>query len=101
MNTSGTTKIFLHGITLKRANSIIAQGPDPQYREPADLLPSGGFCVMEVQSSHPIGSPEEYAQRKAMNFPNEGGPVILEMEIPEVIAELSKTPTGDYQFDYG
>ena len=54
-----------------------------------------------------MGTPEGYARLKAKNFPHEGGPVILELEVPvEVIAVLeadtlaeSAMLSGDACFD--
>lgn len=101
MSNPATTRTFLHGTTLERANAIIAHGPDPKYREPGDILPSCGFCVYDGEGPFPLGSPECYARSKAKNYPSEGGAVILELDIPVDIARLSTIPTGDYQFDVG
>lgn len=38
-----------------------------------------------------IGAPEQYARAKAGNFPNEGGPVILEVEVPGWIVDILRT----------
>ena len=101
MSNPATTRTFLHGTTLNRANAIVTHGPNPKYREPGDILPSYGFCVYDNEGPFPLGSPEFYARSKANNYPSEGGPVILEMDIPVDIARLSMTPTGEYQFDDG
>ena len=50
--------------------------------------------------------PEEYAALKAANFPREGGPVILAVDVPREIALLAEIPwlplsRGLVQFDFG
>jgi hypothetical protein len=37
----------------------------------------------------PFGTPEQYARRKARAFPNEGGPAILEVEVPNETVSLA------------
>ena len=36
-----------------------------------------------------MGTPEEYALRKAARFPNEGGPVILAVDVPDDLIALA------------
>ncbi len=45
-----------------------------------------------------MGSPEEYANGKAVLFPNEGGPAILEMEVPLEIVRLGIEQDGEIRF---
>jgi hypothetical protein len=107
---SPATIILHHGTTLHRAQRIIVDGPDAYYVEPG----SGGVRAEPPEFSttrldHPValGRSERYARGKALNFPNEGGPVILEMEVPaHVIAILEADPiaagkmaSGDTCFD--
>jgi hypothetical protein len=35
-----------------------------------------------------MGTPEGYARLKAANFPNEGGPVIIEMAVPPELIDV-------------
>jgi hypothetical protein len=35
-----------------------------------------------------MGHPEDYARLKATNFPTEGGPVILEIDVPAWIVDV-------------
>jgi hypothetical protein len=58
MSNPATIRTFLHGTTLKRANAIIANGPNPKYREPGDILPSNGFCIYDSDGPFPFGTPE-------------------------------------------
>jgi len=53
-----------------------------------------------------VGSAEEYAIRKAANFPGEGGPAVLAIEVPDAIVELTfdafvPRSQGLVQFDRG
>lgn len=80
--------ILLHGTTRQRAERIAASGPDPNFVEPA----GGGIKAREFSAyteGGPFiyGPPEEYACRKDRQFPHEGGPVILRMEVPDELVE--------------
>jgi len=53
-----------------------------------------------------FGTPEEYAQGKAREFPNEGGPVILAVDVPDDIVQRAVNAwfplsQGLVQFDPG
>jgi hypothetical protein len=53
-----------------------------------------------------LGTPEEYARRKAALFPNEGGPVTLAVDVPDDILAVAVDPyfplsQGVVQFDPG
>lgn len=53
-----------------------------------------------------FGSPEDYARGKAKEFPDEGGPVILVIDVPEEIVQKAATEwfplsQGLVQFDLG
>lgn len=54
-----------------------------------------------------LGTPEEYARLKAAGFPEEGGPVILAIEVPDDIIKLAidevylPLSQGVVQFDEG
>lgn len=105
MTPAPTTIILHHGTTLHRAQRIVAIGPDPNYVEPGGVRrwDEPGFSARRVDIQvNAVGSPEEYARLKASNFPNEGGPVILEMEVPvEVIAVLEADPLAKFAMDSG
>lgn len=53
-----------------------------------------------------LGSPASYARGKARQFPNEGGPVILAVEVPEELVQRAVNfyfplSQGLVQFDRG
>lgn len=62
---------------------------------------------MTVLGSVPLfGSPEDYARGKAKEFPDEGGPVILEVDVPDnvvhkAVSEWFPLSQGLVQFDLG
>jgi len=99
--------ILHHGTTRHRAARIMAQGPDPDFIEPGGGPRAEGFSTCLAIGPFPLGTPEEYARRKATGFPDEGGPVILAVEVPEDIVTLAVDEVyfppsqGIVQFDEG
>jgi hypothetical protein len=95
-----------HGATRYRAQRIISTGPDPQYCEPGSQAPAGGFSTSVAAGPFYFGTPAEYASGKDQQFANEGGPVILEIDVPDDIVAKAVTPwfplsQGLVQFDPG
>ena len=91
--------ILWHGTTRDCANRIVAMGPDEQFVEPGahprDV--AGGFSTTLAGHVPRPGDPscEEYARFKAKNIPNEGGPAIVEVEVPDGIVDLVRVhPVG-------
>jgi hypothetical protein len=83
--------ILHHGTTLQRARAIEANGPDPHFREPgAGGLPTAeGFStVIGDGRSCSTGTPEVAARNKHALFPEEGGPAILEVAVPDWIMAI-------------
>ena len=98
--------ILLHGTTRRRAEQILALGPDPRFREPGGQATEDGFSMYLDQGPFLFGDPDEYAHGKAREFPDEGGPVILVLEVPDVIVQNAATDwfplnQGLVQFDPG
>ena len=81
--------ILLHGTTLLRAKRIEAYGPDPKFVEPGDAAEAEEFSTYLDIGPFPLGTPEEYARCKATLFPNEGGPVILAVDVPDDVIALA------------
>ncbi len=90
-----------HGTTRQRAEAILRDGPNPNFVEPGGLYPDGGFHVAPAEGASWSGSPEEYAIRKAAIFADEGGPAVVEIEVPESIARMSIDAGGDMRFERG
>jgi hypothetical protein len=102
MAPEGPTRLLLHGTTLRRAETILRNGPDPNYREPGDQLRRYEFSMAPAEGPFPIGTPEHYARRKSTNFPAEGGPAILEVEVPTEITVLGDNGSGaEFLFEFG
>lgn len=100
MSTGGQRIVLRHGTTRKRAEAILLNGPDPTFIEPGGSPPASGFSTARLEGPHPYGSPEVVAAGKARNFPNEGGPAILEIEVPEHIVQMAELQ-GEVRFDPG
>lgn len=101
MGTGGRTRILRHGTTRQRAEAILRDGPDVNFREPGGLEPAWGFSTAPLGNPDTVGIPEEYATRKAALFPNEGGPAILEIEVPEGIIKIATDVGGEVRFEPG
>lgn len=99
--------ILLHGTTRQRANLIDANGPDPDFFEPGGNSRAESFSTCLEAGPFPLGTPEDYARKKAAAFPTEGGAAILAVEVPDDIIALAVDPVffplsqGVVQFDEG
>lgn len=99
--------ILLHGTTRLRALRIVALGPDPNYRETADVPRAEGFSTCLESGPFPLGRPADYARCKALAFPFEGGPVIIRIDVPDEVVDLAideiyfPLSQGVVQFDEG
>lgn len=98
--------ILLHGTTRARAERIRQRGPDPAYQEPGGQEPAGGFSMNVAAGPFLFGHPEDYARNKARSYPEEGGPVILAVDVPDEVVYLAVNDwfplsQGLVQFDQG
>lgn len=98
--------ILLHGTTRRRAEQIIQQGPNPRYVEPGGRPTQDGFSMNLEGGPFHFGTPEEYARGKDAEFPGEGGPVILVVDVPDEVVrraanEWYPLSQGLVQFDLG
>jgi hypothetical protein len=98
--------VLLHGTTRYRARLIRAHGPDPKFVEPGSRTVAESFSTYLEQGPFLFGLPEEYACRKAADFPSEGGAAILAVDVPERIIALAinewfPLSQGLVQFDVG
>ncbi len=78
--------LYHHGTTRHRAEAIIKNGPDAKYRETGGTESAEGFSVAPAFGPFDNGEPIEYARLKAKLFPAEGGPAIVEFNIPDEMA---------------
>jgi hypothetical protein len=91
-------RLLRHGTTRRRAEAILRDGPNPNFLEPGSQEKAGRFSAAPLEGPFPVGTPEFYAERKAALFPDEGGPAVLEIEVPEVIAQRTDDTGGEYRF---
>src|SRR6266581_7411802 len=99
---SGTVfRILRHGTTRQRAVSIVQNGPNTSFTEPGGADPARGFSTCPAQGPFPYGTPENYAAGKANLFPAEGGPAIVEIEVPDDIVALAIDAGGEFRFEPG
>jgi hypothetical protein len=77
--------VLLHGTTRHRAERLLTRGPDPAFVEPGGGSTAEGFSTCLEAGPFPLGTPSDYARRKAALFPDEGGPAILVMDVPDDI----------------
>ncbi len=97
---------LLHGTTRLRAEQIVRAGPNPRFQEPGGHAFADGFSMTLEAGPFPFGMPWEYARGKAREFPAEGGPVILAVDVPDEIVrravnEWFPLDQGLVQFDIG
>ncbi len=98
--------ILLHGTTRFRAEQIQQQGPNARFQESGGQAWEDGFSLSLETGPFLFGTPEEYAHGKARAFPDEGGPVILVVDVPEDIVQRAVNEwfpisQGLVQFDAG
>ena len=99
---SGTPcRTLWHGTTRKRAESILRDGPNARFLEPGGFEKAGGFSTAPPHGPYPYGDPRNVAAGKAALFPNEGGPAILEIEVPEAIIASAIIELGEVRFESG
>jgi hypothetical protein len=88
-----------HGTTRLRAEHLLQNGPDPKLVVGGDTVE--GLSTALPHGPYPLGDPRDYALGKARLFPQEGGPAILEIDVPESIAALALHPDGEVWFGVG
>jgi hypothetical protein len=98
---------LLHGTTRQRAEQIMVDGPNPDFTEPGGGPRADAFSTCLESGPFPLGTPQEYARGKAAGFPNEGGPAILVVDVPDNVVALAVDEVyfplsqGVVQFDRG
>lgn len=98
--------VLLHGTTLERAKRILTTGPDPLFIEPGGHEKAGGVSMCLKGGPFPLGRPEDYACGKTKQFPQESGPAIVAVNVPDEIIDLATNDffprsQGVVQFDEG
>ncbi len=98
MASPGQGRILWHGTTRRRAEAILRNGPDPKFREPGGPYQAEGFSTAFPHGPYLFGDPRVVAFGKAALFPEEGGPAILEIEVPEEIVALAQNEVSEIRF---
>jgi len=99
-NSAGKVNVRLrHGTTVLRAEHIMQHGPDPNWIVGGDV--ANGFSTAPTDAPFLLGDPSDYARGKARLFPQEGGPAILEVDVPTSIVNLAVHPGGEVWFGKG
>ncbi len=80
---------LLHGTTRARAKSIEEHGPDIHFVEPGGVDSAENFSFTVEGTPSAIGESRTYARGKAAAFPNEGGPAILAVDVPEEVVGMA------------
>ena len=92
MTAPQSSVILHHGTTLHRAERLQQTPPDPDFSRAGWKSIRPGRRVLgqssPVKPDVGLGSAEHYARMKAANFPEEGGPVILEVEVLMWIVDI-------------
>ena len=74
---------LLHGTTLARAEWIAQHGPDVNFVEPGGVGIAENFSFTTEGTPSALGASVAYALGKATGFPNERGPAVVVVNVPE------------------
>ncbi len=76
---------LLHGTTRTRAESIVQRGPDATFVEPGGSGIAENFSFTAEGTPSAVGDSRAYARGKATAFPNELGPAIVAVDVPDEV----------------
>jgi len=79
----------------------VRNGPDVKFVEPGGIDPARGFSTCPIVGPATVGTPEQYADGKAKNFPHEGGPALVEIDVPVAVIDLAIDAGGEIRFEPG
>jgi hypothetical protein len=99
MASAGQGVVLWHGTTRQRAEAILRGGPDVNFLEPGSFEKAGGFSTAPSHGPYPFGDPKEIALSKAALFAEEGGPAILEVDVPQEIVALAIYEVAEIRFE--
>ena len=80
---------LLHGTTLTRAASIFQHGPDVNFVEPGEVGIAENFSFTAEGTPSAVGDSLSYARGKATGFPNEFGPAVVAVDVPEEVVRMA------------
>jgi hypothetical protein len=78
-----------HGTTLARAESIVRHGPKINFVEPGGIGVAENFSFTAEGTPSAVGDSLTYARGKAAAFPNEHGPAVVAVDVPEAVVRMA------------
>jgi hypothetical protein len=80
---------LLHGTTRARADSLVQHGPDLHFVEPGGVGIAGNFSFTAENAPSAVGDSLACARGKAAAFPNERGPAVVAVDVPEAVVRMA------------
>jgi hypothetical protein len=80
---------LLHGMTRARAESIDRLGPDVNLVEPGGVGVAESFSFTVEGTPSAVGNSLTYARGKAAAFPDEQGPAVIAVDVPEEVVRIA------------
>jgi hypothetical protein len=80
---------LLHGTTRARAESIVQNGPDVAFVEPGGRGIAENFSFTVEGMTSAVGDSLAYARGKATAFPNELGPAVVAVDVPDDVVRMA------------
>ena len=80
---------LLHGTTRARAEGVVQHGPDIHFVEPGGLGIAENFSFTAEGKPSAVGDSLAYARGKATAFPNELGPAIVAVDVPDDVVRMA------------
>lgn len=80
---------LLHGTTLARAERIVQHGPDVGFVEPGGTGVAENFLFTAEGTPSDLGDSVTYARAKAAAFPNERGPAVVAVDVPDEVVRMA------------
>jgi hypothetical protein len=80
---------LLHGTTRTRAESIFQRGPDVNFVEPGGLGIAENFSFTAEGMPSAVGDSVAYARGKGTAFPNELGPAVVGVDVPDDVVRMA------------
>jgi hypothetical protein len=80
---------LLHGTTRARAESVVQHGPDVNFVEPGGRGAAESFSLTAEGKLSAVGDSLAYARGKAAAFPNELGPAVVAVDVPDDVVRVA------------
>jgi hypothetical protein len=80
---------LLHGTTRTRAENIVRHGPDVHFVEPGAARIAENFSFTVTGTRSAVGDSDAYARGKAAAFPDELGPAVVAVDVPDEVVRMA------------